>query len=297
MSDSISSFPSRDISSIISLKSYINEGNLPKKGLFDFDPSESVLSRSLSTCSATSGVSITGIKDGIEGKHIIKTGLNHYSLKFSEPKYLNPKHFNDSPISRCSSRFNFDKSHNSTCVLMEEPRTENQVQQFPELMLTSCSTPVYPDSPSSPPMTLREKMKLLNIDRPYSFENSKHSHHKNIISNDSINLLHNVNNESIDSYLLGPSMDHNKSWDTFDTNYKTSKLKRELNLYHPSGGNDPQSNTSILGDDESYLSTFRNLHDKENFDTEIDNNSNEYKNNNNYRPNEIQLFQSNEALE
>lgn len=309
MSGSISSFASKDVSSIISLNSYINESNLSTKVLFDFDPSKNVLSRPLSTCSGNSGFSITGTKDSTEGKPTIRTGLNQYLSNTLEPKRHYSKHSIDTPISRCSSRcsskFDLGKSNHSNYIT--ESYIENQIQQYPDLILSSCSTPIYPDCPTSPPMTLKEKIKLLNINRPYSNGNFKHpqknidksdffhnTHHTN--SNDSINIVQDADDESIDN-LLDSNNISNNCWDTMEKKSKMSKLEHELNLYHPSGGIDLQSDTSTLGDDESYLSTFRNLRDKENFGNEIDgditnNNSNDRDENDN-----VQLFQSNEAIE
>lgn len=305
MSGSVSSFASKDVSSIISLNSYINQSNLSTKALFDFDPSKNVLSRPLSTCSDNSGFSITGTKDGIEGKTIIKTGLNQYLSNPLELKYHHSKHSIDTPISRCSSRFELGKPHHTNYIT--EPHTENQIQQYPDLVMSSCSTPVYPDCPTSPPMTLKEKIKLLNIDRPYSNDNFKY-HHKHTNKNDffhsiyynnsidSIHLLQDVDNESIDN-LLEPNNVSNNCWDTVEDKPEMSKLEHQLNLYHPSEEIDLQSNTSTLGDDESYLSTFRNSRDKENFGMELDGDVTNNNRNRRDKNDEIQLFQSNEAIE
>lgn len=305
MSESISSFASRDVSSIISLNSYINENNLSTKVLFDCDTTKNVLSRPLSTCSGNSGFSLTGTKDGVEGRPIIKTGLNQYLLNPPEPIYHNTKNYIDTPISRCSSRFDLSKSHRTNYIT--ESHIENQIQQYPDLIMSSCSTPVYPDCPTSPPMTLKDKIKLLNIDRPYTNDNFKHPNKSikkkdlfhNIYctnSNDSVNLLQDIGNESIDN-LLESNATSNSCWDTVENKPKMSKLEHELNLYHLSGKLDLQSNTSTLGDDESYLSTFGNLCDKENFGMDIDGDVTNINSINIDKNNAIQLFQSNEAIE
>ncbi|CAL9730861.1 hypothetical protein MOUN0_K05820 [Monosporozyma unispora] len=314
MTESISSFASRDISSVVSLNNYINEGNLSTRALYELEPSENALSRPLSRCSATSGLSITGTKDGIEGKRVIRTGLNQYSLSLLDTKHHNMKQQlqpSSESISRSSSKFYLDKHGNSipnirynsnnyyntnnNNILENENNSENQ--QYQEYMSSTCSTPVYPDCPTSPPMTLKEKMKLLNIDRhnntnencnpPTCNTNNPILHNK---VNDPIALNNIIDNTSIDD-MLQPDKNNppNNNKDIFDNDYSTSNIDYELNIYHPHIKGDLESNASTLGDDVSYLLTFKHLKDKENFG--LDDNSNVNSNS------QIQLFQSSEAME
>ncbi|CAL9735779.1 hypothetical protein MOSE0_I04214 [Monosporozyma servazzii] len=307
MTESISSFASRDISSVISLNNYVNEGNLSTRALYEIEPSENALSRPLSRCSGTSGFSITGTKDGIEGKRVIRTGLNQYSLSLLDSKHYNTKQQQQpaqpgDSLSRCSSKFYLDRQHGNNNIRFNNYYTSNshnsivenencdETQHFQDDMSSSCSTPIYPDCPTSPPMTLKEKMKLLNIDRFNSNSNTPIDY-KNNKSIDPISLNNIINKTSIDNLLQPDNTINNinncNNKNILDHNFPTGSIDYDLNIYHPNNKADLESNASTLGDDVSYLLSFKHLKDKENFG--LDDNSN--------MNSQLQFFQSNEAMD
>lgn len=315
MTESISSFAARDISSVISLNNYLNEGNLSSRQLYEAEPSENALSRPLSRCSGTSGFSITGTKDGIEGKRVIRTGLNQYSLSLLDSKHHNMKQQQQQPAdtsSRCSSKFYLDRQHSNNIPNIRfnnyytsnshnsiiENEIDDENQQFQYDMSSTCSTPIYPDCPTSPPMTLKEKMKLLNIDRSNINTNTNSTPidtSKNNKCNDPISLNNIIDKTYIDNLLQPDNTDTNNNNRNYnnknilDHNFPTGIIDYDLNIYHPNNKADLESNASTLGDDVSYLLSFKHLKDKENFG--LDDNSNINSNS------QLQLFQSTEAME
>ncbi|CCF56428.1 hypothetical protein KAFR_0B01290 [Kazachstania africana CBS 2517] len=106
-----------------------NTDDFSMKAVYELDPSEMGVSRSISRCSLNSAMSMTATKDGVEGSKFKRDGIPQYSLNL-----LNSMNYNGSSSSITNKKKHHDLS----------------------------------DLSNLPPMTLREKMKLLNNDKQLS---------------------------------------------------------------------------------------------------------------------------------
>lgn len=259
----------KDLSSTTSLYNLsagnANSDDLSARGVFEMDMAELDESRPISRCSINSGVSITARKDGIEGSRIKRTGIPQYSLNLlntmahNQYKKLQESYTGTPPLS-----MNTEQSHSSI-----NSRSQSQSQ----------SQISYPDFPHYPPMSLREKMKLLNNDHTNLMKMSHSSeslydslmYESNCPSSTSVtelfpqstNIVSNSSSTKEDNVPTVHSLEDDYN------NLNCNRLTSELHIDHLSieprsnnntGINDIDSNASTMGDDISYLNAMRTLH-------------------------------------
>ncbi|SCV99871.1 LAFE_0B04346g1_1 [Lachancea fermentati] len=200
---SVSSLSSKDVSSAISLYNLStadgNENITASRSGFESDqiedPQASAISRPLSRSSVTSSLSMIATKDGVEGRKVHRYGIPQYSLNL----------LNSMAQSHLKKQL-YPKSHEDSGL--------NGSQDFP----------------SAPPMTLRDKMRLLN-DKSY--------------------LPHLSSSvESFNDDIMDMSLD-----DTHDL--KDSKTNSRS--FYEMINSEDESNLSTIGDDASYLHDTRSL--------------------------------------
>lgn len=152
VAESSASLSSRDVASAISLyepsTNQDNLDNLSMKAVYEMDSEGDSISRPLSRGSVTSGVSMMATKDGVEGERVTRLGIPQYSLNLLNSmahsqykKMYGPVPPKGGIIGSTTGGSNSSSSGGNRAQL-------SQV-----------------DSPNSPPMTLREKMKLLGSER------------------------------------------------------------------------------------------------------------------------------------
>ncbi|QLL32350.1 hypothetical protein HG536_0C05190 [Torulaspora globosa] len=221
MAESTTSLGSKDISSTVSLYEPSSTtdlvDNLSTRAVYELDPEESI-SRPLSRGSVTSGVSMMATKDGVEGEKVKRLGIPQYSLNI-----LNSMAHNQ-----------YKKLHHPSHSHLS--LTKPYLNGATEASSISGKLGSYPDSPNAPPMTLREKMRLLNHDR---------------------NLSPSSNNNSTDQ-LDAASSNANSST---GRNHDIYSNGSDGNMLGVPGrcGSDIESNVSTVGDDASFSQNIRNL--------------------------------------
>lgn len=152
VAESSASLSSKDVASAISLyepsTNQDNLDNLSMKAVYEMDSEGDSISRPLSRGSVTSGVSMMATKDGVEGERVTRLGIPQYSLNLlnsmahSQYKKMHgPVPPKGGVIGSTTGGSNSSSGGGNRAQL-------SQV-----------------DSPNSPPMTLREKMKLLGNER------------------------------------------------------------------------------------------------------------------------------------
>lgn len=223
MAESSNSISSKDVSSTVSLYEPSSNtdllDNLSTRAVYEMDPEDSI-SRPLSRGSVTSGVSMMATKDGIEGEKVKRLGIPQYSLNILNSMAHNQykKLHNHS-----HSHISLNKNHGNGSHPIEEPLINGKFS-------------TYPDSPNSPPMTLREKMRLLNHDRHLPSSN-------------------NCSSDNLDE----PSV-YGKNTSRHYELYSNDNDGNLLAVHGPrSGASDIESNVSTVGDDASFSQNLRNL--------------------------------------
>lgn len=221
MADSTNSLSSKDISSTVSLYEPSSTtdlvDNISTRAVYEMDPEESI-SRPLSRGSVTSGVSMMATKDGVEGEKVKRLGIPQYSLNIlntmAHSQYKKLHHPSHSHVSLTKSYLN---------GATEESSIGGKLSS-------------YPDSPNAPPMTLREKMRLLNHDR---------------------NMSPSSNNNSTDHFDVTSSNANSST----GRNYGLYSNDGDGNMLGVPGrcGSDIESNVSTVGDDASFSQNIRNL--------------------------------------
>ncbi|SCU91563.1 LADA_0F10704g1_1 [Lachancea dasiensis] len=213
---SIFSHSSQDVSSTVSLYNMPVGEEISMKAVLDYDPSEdhlgSGISRPMSRSSATSSLSMVATKDGVEGRKVHRYGIPQYSLNL----------LNSMSTSGPKPKVHSKQQMNTTNHLVQpKPRSlhseELGVMQSPDLALNA-------------PMTLREKMRLLN----YKSENLQYSSSAESLPD------RNEDNEP-------------------DSLRNTSEFQRGPRSILETMSNDAGSNRSTTGDDFSYLGDVKSL--------------------------------------
>ncbi|CEP60096.1 uncharacterized protein LALA0_S01e02960g [Lachancea lanzarotensis] len=152
---SVFSGSTQDVSSAISLYNLSAGEDSSIKAVLDYDPNDevqgSVISRPLSRSSMTSSLSMVATKDGIEGRNIHRHGIPQYSLNL-----LN---------SMAPPSISKNKNHVKQ-QLQQQPG--GTVSHLPNPKSSSCYAEdsmeaiSNSDFSTGAPMTLKEKMRLLN---------------------------------------------------------------------------------------------------------------------------------------
>ncbi|KAH3902712.1 uncharacterized protein SCODWIG_02686 [Saccharomycodes ludwigii] len=171
------------------------------------------ISRPQSRASVTSGLSTTAAKDGIEGKRVLRAGISPYSLNL-----LNA--LNAVNVNKSLSSHNLFKNNN-------ESNNSN-------------SNSIENDNPFASPMTIREKMKLLNIDKRSPVPSQFGSMRGDDPVNTSISS-ENIERPNIESLLKESLIGERGLGNQL---HLTSNNERTLESF---------SNASTIGDDYSYL--------------------------------------------
>lgn len=221
MNESNNSLSSKDVSSTVSLYEPSSTAdfvdNLSTKAVYEMDPEDSI-SRPLSRGSVTSGVSMMATKDGVEGERVKRLGIPQYSLNI----------LNSMAHNQYKKQHNHSHSHVSLTKSHASGATEDS------LVYGKFQT-LYPDLPSAPPMTLREKMRLLNHDRQ-------------LLPSSAINSTDNLDELSTKST---PVRNHGGY---------PNENENTLSVHGRWGGtSDVVSNASTVGDDVSFSQNMRNL--------------------------------------
>ncbi|CDF89368.1 uncharacterized protein ZBIST_2448 [Zygosaccharomyces bailii] len=201
MAGSSTSLSSKDVASAISLyepsSNQDNLDNLSMKAVYEMD-SEDSISRPLSRGSVTSGVSMMATKDGVEGEKVKRLGIPQYSLN----------------LLNTMAHSQHKKMHGNS-----QAKNAKYLSQA--------------DSPSSPPMTLRDKMRLLGNEKQIP-----------LVSNSS---------EGFDETLMH---------DSAQEKYNNSTSNYSLHVPETGTGahamSEIDSNSSTVGDDSSFQN-LRNL--------------------------------------
>lgn len=221
MGESTNSLSSKDISSTVSLYEPSSTtdlvDNLSTRAVYEMDPEESI-SRPLSRGSVTSGVSMMATKDGVEGEKVKRIGIPQYSLNI-----LNSMAHNQ------HKKMHYPSSHSHISL------TKSYLNGATEESSINGKLSSYPDSPTAPPMTLREKMRLLNHDRNQSLSSNNSTEQFDVASS-------NADSSACRNY----SLYSNES----DGNLLGAPGR---------GGSDIESNVSTVGDDASFSQNMRNL--------------------------------------
>lgn len=252
--------------SMSSINSYHSD-NVSTRAVYEVDTSELTLSRPLSRGSITSNMSTMGVKDGVEGPNSKRLGTSTYSsillnslaAPHQKSRKTNPNEAHLMSYSISSSSFTSVNGSGIKGVTADDVINDAR-------SVTSNSQ-AYPDIPNAPPMTLPEKMRLLNVDR-------------------SIPTMILESTDSIDNAMLYDSNDHIPQ--TLENNLKYSArnhhkmaifnniasdvagntegepssvpLKEgDLHGTHNAIGSELESIASTLGDDASYLHGFRSV--------------------------------------
>ncbi|CCD22396.1 uncharacterized protein NDAI_0A02380 [Naumovozyma dairenensis CBS 421] len=191
MTESIPSIGSRGTSSTASLYKFTSNNLYPDdistKPVYEIDPCNIGQSSPVSRASMNSGISTTTRKDGIDGKRI-----KHKTASHPSKNLLNTL------------------THNQLKRLYESQSSNGHVSPYtyyPYSPSRSQSNLSYPDSPNYPPMTLREKMKLLNDEHHFpSKEKSSDSFHNpkdyNSSSSSISDLFNDLNSENQEGEIL-----------------------------------------------------------------------------------------------
>ncbi|GAV53086.1 hypothetical protein ZYGR_0AI03680 [Zygosaccharomyces rouxii] len=217
VAESSASLSSKDVASAISLyepsTNQDNLDNLSMKAVYEMDSEGDSISRPLSRGSVTSGVSMMATKDGVEGERVTRLGIPQYSLNLLNSMAHNQyKKIHGPPLPKGGGG-----SGNTTGGSNSGGSLSNRAQ------LSQSAA----DSPNSPPMTLRDKMKLLGSERQMP--------------------LMDVNpNDAIDETLL------------YDTSPERDRNMPNYSLHVPEGSvhghmmSEIDSNSSTVGDDTSF---------------------------------------------
>ncbi|CAR27097.1 hypothetical protein ZYGR_0I03700 [Zygosaccharomyces rouxii] len=217
VAESSASLSSRDVASAISLyepsTNQENLDNLSMKAVYEMDSEGDSISRPLSRGSVTSGVSMMATKDGVEGERITRLGIPQYSLNLlnsmahNQYKKMHGPSLPKGGISGSTT----GGSNNGSIISNRAPLPQTAA-----------------DSPNSPPMTLREKMKLLGNERQ-------------------VPLMDTTSNDAMDGTLL------------YDTAPERHGNIPNYSLHAPEGGiihghmmSEIDSNSSTVGDDTSF---------------------------------------------
>lgn len=231
MAESSTSLSSKDVSSAISLYDPSSNAelldNLSTRAVYEMDPEDSI-SRPLSRGSVTSGVSMMATKDGVEGEKVKRLGIPQYSLNL----------LNSMAHSQYKKLHNYSHSHSHSHTSLTKNQGHANNTEEPGM---NSRHHLYPDSPNSPPMTLREKMRLLNHDRHIPSGN-------------------NSNEMFEESSIYGSANSHNEM-PSSNRNYGLYSNDNEMSFLNPNrnGGSDVDSNMSTVGDDASFSRNMRNL--------------------------------------
>lgn len=163
MADSSTSLTSKDVASAISLyepssnlENLDNLDNLSMKAVYEMDSEGDTISRPLSRGSVTSGVSMMATKDGVEGERVKRLGIPQYSLNL-----LNSMAHTQYKKTYGPSQHLKGVSPGGGASASPTGGSNSGVNSS-RLQLSQITAA---DSPNSPPMTLREKMKLLGNER------------------------------------------------------------------------------------------------------------------------------------
>lgn len=222
MTESNNSLSSKDVSSTVSLYEPSSTtdfvDNLSTRAVYELDPEDSI-SRPLSRGSVTSGVSMMATKDGVEGERVKRLGIPQYSLNI----------LNSMAHNQYKKQHNLSHSHVSLSKTHAGWTTEDS-------SVNGKTSGLIPDSPNAPPMTLREKMRLLNHDR-------------HALTSSALNSMDNLDELSMKSQS--------------GRSYGNNPNEIEGNLLTAHGrwvnSSDIESNVSTVGDDASFSQSMRNL--------------------------------------
>lgn len=240
MADSTNSLSSKDVSSTVSLYEASTNGcvidNSSTHAVYELDPDDSI-SRPLSRGSVTSGVSMMATKDGVDGEKIKRLGIPQYSLNLlnsmAHNQYKKMNHLGPHNLSSAS------KSHHSHD---ESPSSSSSLH----IKNTS-----YLNNPNGPPITLREKMHLLNNDPNPSIDLKSDENSDSGSISDCIS--ESVSEAQSGKMYTTRRKSQNQTQDGKPANFFQTFISRSIN------GSDIDSNVSTVGDDASFSRNIQNL--------------------------------------
>lgn len=250
--------------------------NMSTRSIYEYTPSEYEISRPVSRNSLPS--SITATKDGVEGSKIRRNGIPQYPLNLlnvmahSQYKKHKQNEWKLQSQPQSASHSNNDSRSQSHIYPPEDDSDDISFRS-----LTHDSNFTFPDYPTSPPMTLRDKMKLLKQSNKHllflnksidSFDDSQYadSDYQGVPSYSTENILYaRAKHKDIDDLVNAvadelPEINTDPAKDSYILMHTQPLLERDLHISHPSGRSELDSNASTAGDDFSYIFHLRNLH-------------------------------------
>ena len=220
--------PQRELSYALSVHSITSNpsDNISTKAIYESENIEFPLSRPISRGSVTSNFSMNASKDGIEGNNPKRLGIPSYATSMLSAMTLS----HNTKV----RKFNNSNGSSGSTVAGNGIYKMNNTTTSPDDIFNDVtsvtSTPGYPDTPMSPPMTLREKMRLLNIERtiPVLIDESSESleaaltlHSSDIMTSHSMDnvVKYSGRQQQHNTHLLHP---HSHKWTPYNNNYYSS---------------------------------------------------------------------------
>ncbi|SMN18319.1 similar to Torulaspora delbrueckii TDEL_0H01740 hypothetical protein [Maudiozyma saulgeensis] len=283
--------PQRELSYALSVHS-INSNpsdNISTKAIYEGETIDLPLSRPMSRGSLTSNLSMNASKDGIEGNNPKRLGIPPYATTMLSAMTMS----HNNKIRKFNNTSTNSNSSNNSSIIANNNIHKNitSPEDIFNDVTSVTSTPGYPDTPMSPPMTLREKMRLLNIERTIpilidesadSLETSFTLHSNDMVTSQSMDnvLKYSGRQSQSHNHLLHP---HSHKWTPFNNsnnnnnnggnsntpstsldttlgsnvNLQSFHLRdNELHIPSPVITSELDSIASTLGDDTSYMRGF-----------------------------------------
>lgn len=266
--------PQRELSCTLSNhsnNSNQNSDNLSINAIYEGQIPELTLSRPMSRGSINSNISMTTKDNNIQENNISST------KRVVLPSYTSSMLSNMTTISHNKLRkFNNSGNNNTNNSNLEihivgpTPHNKLNTDDIFNDNISVTSTPGYPDTPMAPPMSLREKMKLLNIERsiptiidestnndPIILDTNLILHSNDMTTSQSMDNVLKYSNKSFHNHPL-----HHK-FTPYASNHGSTTLDTtitsNLQPFHLSDNvisSELDSIASTLGDDISYMRNF-----------------------------------------
>lgn len=260
--------PQRELSCALSTHSNSsnqNSDNLSTKAIYEGQLSELTLSRPLSRGSIASNLSITTKENIQENKRLVVPSYPSSMLGNMTMSHNKLRKFNNSTSSNNNNTNNVEIH-----IMGPTPHNKLTTDDIFNDTISVTSTPGYPDTPMAPPMSLREKMKLLNIERniPTMMDESSNDPIHNLDNNLILHSNDMTTSQSMDNVLKYSNRSHHNhslhnKWTPYTSNHGSASLDTtvtsNLQPFHLANTvmtSELDSIASTIGDDISYMRNF-----------------------------------------
>ena len=260
--------PQRELSCALSThsnNSNQNSDNLSTKAIYEGQIAELALSRPMSRGSITSNLSVTTKENIQDNKRLVVPSYTSSMLS-------NMTTMSHNKIRKFNNSTNNNNNNNNVEIHIMGPTPHNKLNTDDIIndTISVTSTPGYPDTPMAPPMSLREKMKLLNIERniPTMMDESTNDPSHNLDNNLILHSNDMTTSQSMDNVLKYSNRSyhnhsfHNK-WTPYTSNHGSTTvdttITSNLQPFHLGDTvmtSELDSIASTLGDDISYMRNF-----------------------------------------